>query len=48
MRSVEYREFPWSVIVYYTKPGSTTPMPILGTIISPYLVMTSEYLVDTD
>lgn len=48
LRSVEYREFPWSVIVYYTKPGSTTPMPILGTIISPYLVITTAINFDPE
>jgi hypothetical protein len=48
VRSAEYREFPWSVAIYYTKPGATTPIPIQGTIISPYLVVTTAINFDPE
>jgi hypothetical protein len=41
MRSTEFREFPWSVSIYYTKPKVAAPILIPGTIISPYLVITT-------
>ena len=42
MRSIEFRESPWTVAIYYTRPGTKFPVLIPGTIISPYLIVTSE------
>lgn len=42
MRSAEFREFPWNVLIYYSKPKEMAPKLIPGTIISPYLVITSK------
>lgn len=42
MRSAEFREFPWNVLIYYTRPKGTSPILIPGTIISPDLVITSK------